>query len=198
MRAYVRLGARSGVVELMDVSVPEIADHEVLVEIRAFGVGVHDRYFIPSNAAFPYPIGTEASGVIVDMGSKVAEFEVGDAVVLTSLLSPKGGPWAQFAVVPERSLIRLPEKLSFVEGAAIPIAGDAALESMKALSLKRGDSLFIAGASGAIGTLVIQLAVVRGIRVAGSASSRNHEYMRTLGADKAVDYSDPHTWSDES
>jgi NADPH:quinone reductase-like Zn-dependent oxidoreductase len=191
MKAYVRQQATSGTVALMDVPVPEIDDHEVLVEVRAFGVGVHDRYFIPSTATFPYPIGTEASGVIVATGGKVAEFEVGDAVALTSLLSPKGGPWAQFVVVPERSLMRLLEKLSFVEGAAIPVAGGAALESMKALDLKSGDALFIAGASGAIGTLVIQLAVARGIRVVGSASSKNHDDMQSLGAEMAVDYADP-------
>jgi len=191
MKAYVRQQARSGAVMLMDVPIPPVDEHEVLVEIRAFGVGVHDRYFIPSTAAFPYPIGTEASGVIVATGSKVADFEVGDAVALTSTLSPKGGPWAQFAVVPERSLMHLPEKLSFVEGAAIPIAGDAALESMKALGLNRGDSLFVAGASGAIGTLVIQLAVARDIRVVGSASSKNHDYIQSLGAEMAVDYAEP-------
>ncbi len=62
---------------------------------------------------------------------------------------------------------------------------------MRALNLNAGDSLFVAGASGAIGTLVIQLAAARGIRVIGSASQKNHEYMRSLGAEEAVDYSTP-------
>ncbi|MDD3365918.1 MAG: zinc-binding dehydrogenase [Sphaerochaetaceae bacterium] len=81
--------------------------------------------------------------------------------------------------------------MSFVEGAAIPIAGKTALESMRALNLKSGDTLFIAGASGAIGTLVIQLATAQGIIVIGSASQKNHSYMLSLGAQKAVDYSGP-------
>jgi NADPH:quinone reductase-like Zn-dependent oxidoreductase len=84
----------------------------------------------------------------------------------------------------------------FIAAAAIPIAGKTALESIRALDLKAGESVFIAGASGAIGTLVIQMAAARGVRVAGSASRRNHEYMLSLGAEKAVDYNDPN-WKEQ-
>lgn len=191
MKAYVRDSAESGVVELADMPVPEIDEHEVLVEIHGFGVGIHDRYFIPSDASFPYPIGTEGAGVIAKIGGKVAEFRLGDRVILSSSLQPKGGTWAQFTAVPENSLIRMPDELDFVRAAGIPVAGTSALESMSALDLAEGDTLFVAGASGAIGTLVIQLAAARGVRVVGSASSKNHEYMRSLGAEKAVDYSNP-------
>lgn len=191
MKAYVRNDAASNAIELAEVPIPEVGESEVLVEVRAFGVGVHDRYFIPSHANFPYPIGTEASGIITSIGSKVTDFKVGDRVIFSSSLQPQGGPWAQYAVVPKSSLIPMPEKLSFVEGAAIPVAGRAALESIGTLDLKKNDTLFIAGASGAIGTLVIQLAVARGIRVAGSASRKNHAYMLSLGAEVVVDYCAP-------
>lgn len=70
------------------------------------------------------------------------------------------------------------------------MAGNTVLKAFHALNLKAGDSLFIAGASGAIGTLAIQLAVERGVVVAGSASKPNHEFMRSLGATKTVDYHD--------
>jgi NADPH:quinone reductase-like Zn-dependent oxidoreductase len=196
MKAYVRQSAESGRVELADVPVPEIDEHEVLVEIRGFGVGVHDRYFIPSDASFPYPIGTEGAGVIAKIGGKVADFRLGDRVILSTSLQPKGGTWAQFTAVPEVSLIRMPDELDFVRASGIPVAGTSALESMKALDLTEGDTLFIAGASGAIGTLVIQLAAAHGVRVVGSASSKNHEYMRSLGAEKAVDYSNP-DWQEQ-
>ena len=94
-------------------------------------------------------------------------------------------------VVPESALIPLPVKMDFTAGAAIPIAGKTALECMRALELKKGDTLFIAGASGAIGTFVIQLAAGQGIVVVGSASQKNHHYMLSLGAKKAVDYASP-------
>ncbi|WP_220464459.1 NADP-dependent oxidoreductase [Paraliobacillus salinarum] len=196
MKAYVRTSPQSMDVELTELDIPEIDEDELLVKVAAFGVGIHDRYFIPSNTNFPYPIGSEASGVIVKKGTLITDFQVGDRVILSSSLLPKGGCWAEYVAVPSKALIPMPDILEFIEGAAIPVAGKTALECMHTLDLKEGNTLFIAGASGAIGTLVIQLAAARGIRVIGSASSRNHEYMRSLGAEKTVDYSSP-TWQED-
>lgn len=92
-------------------------------------------------------------------------------------------------------LLPMPNEIDFTQGAALPVAGKSAIESMRALDLKEGDTLFVAGASGAIGTFIIQLAKTQGIRVIGSASSKNHAYMLQLGAEKAVDYSDS-VWKD--
>lgn len=111
-------------------------------------------------------------------------------------MQSKGGSWAEYAVANASTLIPLPENLTFAQGAALPIAGKTALESVRELGLGEGDRLFIAGASGAIGTLVIQLEAQKGVRVAASASSRNHDYMKELGAEKAVDYKDP-AWTEE-
>lgn len=191
MKAYARTSPQNQRVELLESPIPEITDDEVLVKVQAFGVGVHDRYFIPGDAAFPYTIGVEASGVIVKAGSAVDRFRVDDRVILTSILRAKGGCWAEFVAVPQGSLIPSPPGLDFEAGAAVPIAGKTALESMRALALGAGDTLFVAGASGAIGSLVIQLAAAQGARVVGSASRKNHEHMQTLGAERAVDYSDP-------
>jgi NADPH:quinone reductase-like Zn-dependent oxidoreductase len=104
---------------------------------------------------------------------------------------PKGGSWAEFVAVSAESLTALPDELGFPEAAAIPIAGSTALEGIKALGLDRGSTLFIAGASGAISTLALQLATMRGYRVAASASTPNHAYLQALGAELAVDYRDP-------
>jgi NADPH:quinone reductase-like Zn-dependent oxidoreductase len=191
MKAFVRTSSQNQNVELTEIPIPEINDDEVLVKVQAFGVGIHDRYFIPNNAIFPYSIGTEASGIIIKTGSSVARFQTQDRVILTSVLQPKGGCWAEYVAVPQNNLIPMPTEMDFTEGAAIPIAGDAALESMHSLNLQAGDTLFVAGASGAIGTLVIQLATAHGIRVAGSASQKNHDYLLSLGAETPVNYADP-------
>lgn len=191
MKAYVRTSAEGRNVDLVEIPIPDVGDDEALVKVEAFGVGIHDRYYIPDDAGFPYTIGTEAAGTIVESGSKVAHFQTGDRVMLTSVMLAKGGCWAEYVVVPEASLVPLPDKMAFTAGAAIPIAGKTALECVRALGLAAGDTLFVAGASGAVGTLVIQLASSRDIRVIGSASRKNHEYMVSLGAQAAVDYSDP-------
>lgn len=191
MKAFVRTGGADQNVELAEVPIPEIASGEVLVKVQAFGVGIHDRYFIPQDAVFPYTIGIEAAGVITRIGADVTGFQVDDRVILMSALQAKGGCWAEYVAVPESSLVPLPDKMDFPEGAALPIAAKTALDSMNALALNVGDTLFVAGASGAIGTWIIQLAAAQGIQVIGSASQQNLEYMVSLGAEAAVDYSTP-------
>jgi NADPH:quinone reductase-like Zn-dependent oxidoreductase len=175
---------------LMDIPVPEIDDSEVLVRVQAVGVGIHDRWALPPNPRFPYAIGLEGAGIIEKTGREVTSIAQGDRVMFSTMSQPKGGTWAEFAAVPAASLIAMPEVLGFKEAAALPIAGTTALEGIKALNLDRDDSVFMAGASGAIGTLAIQLATMRGYRVAASASAENHEHLRSLGADLAVDYRD--------
>ncbi len=192
MKAFV--APRAGILDtlkLMEIPVPEIGADEVLVQIRTVGVGVHDRWFMPQEVRYPYPIGIEAAGIIDAVGEAVTRFAVGDRVMFVSSMQPKGGVWAEFAAVAETTLIRIPDELDFVRAAALPVAGGTALRSMHLLDLGAGDALFMAGASGAIGTLAIQLARSRGIRVAASASERNHDYLRSLGAELAVDYRDP-------
>ena len=196
MDAYVRTNAQTMAVELKQVAIPDVAEHEVRVKMSAFGVGVHDRYFIPSGAEFPYIIGLEGSGIIENIGEGVEVFAVGDQVILNSSNLGKGGSWAEYSVVPSDMLILLPETMGFAEGASISVAGKTAVECINALNLKKDDTLFIAGASGAIGTLVIQLAASLGVRVIASASQKNHDYMKTLGADITLDYKDAH-WKNE-
>ncbi len=191
MKAYVRTSASTQEVELQEVKVPEMHAEEVLIKVEAFGVGIHDRYFIPSDVNYPYIIGSEGSGVITEKGSQVNGFEIGDKVIFTTVLQTQGGSWAEYAVAKQSALIKRPDNLTAVVGASIPIAGKTALECMRELNLNKGDTLFIAGASGAIGTLVIQLAKAKGILIAASASPKNHEYMKSLGAARTVDYNDP-------
>ena len=191
MKAFVRTSATTQEVELQEVKIPEIESNEVLIKVEAFGVGIHDRYFIPSDANFPYIIGSEGAGIIKEKGTQVKDFNIGDKVIFTTTLQKQGGSWAEYAVAKQTVLIKLPDNLTFVQGASIPVAGKTALECMREVNLNRGDSLFIAGASGAIGTLVIQLANAKGIRISASASLKNHDYMKSLGADQTVDYNDP-------
>lgn len=84
MKAFVRTSPQNDDVVLKDVAIPEIDKDEVLVKVEAFGVGIHDRYFIPTNGRFTYPIGIEAAGVIAKKGNGVSDFQNGDNVILSS------------------------------------------------------------------------------------------------------------------
>lgn len=190
MRAFVRVAAENQAVVEADVEIPPVGSGEVLVALRSFGVGIHDRYFIPPDGPFPYTIGVEGAGVVEELGPDVDSVQVGDRVMVSSSMSPKGGTWAQYVVVGAHSLTPIPETMDFPTAAGVPVAGGSAVDSVAALALGQGDTLFVAGASGAIGTLVVQIAATRGVRVIGSASAVNHEYLLALGAEAAVDYHD--------
>lgn len=198
MKAFVipRPGAHT--VELAEVPVPKIDDDELLVRVHAVGVGIHDSYFLPGDAKYPYPIGIEAAGVIEHTGSDVSGYQPGGRIAFVSSMQPKGGTWAEFVAINAGSLIiPIPDGLDFLEAAAVPVAGNTILRAFHALTvMPAGGTLFIAGGSGAIGTLAIQIARRRGWRVGASASESNHAYMLSLGAEKAVDYHNPN-WTEQ-
>lgn len=191
MKAFVRTDAHDQRVEMASVPIPAVGEHEVRVAVEAFGVGVHDRYFVPPAGPYPYTIGIEGAGVVVDVGASVHDLAPGQRVMVSTAMHPKGGTWAEYVVADASSLTPVPDGLDIVTAAAIPVAGGTAVKALHVLHLHEGDTLFVAGASGAIGTLVVQMAAHRGIRVIGSASSPNHAHLAELGAEAAVDYRDP-------
>ncbi|PRZ42802.1 NADPH:quinone reductase-like Zn-dependent oxidoreductase [Antricoccus suffuscus] len=198
MRAFVLPHAGAHSVELADVPTPQIDDDELLVGVRAVGVGIHDSYFLPGDAKYPFTIGIEAAGVVVEVGSRVSAHAPGDRIAFVSSMQPKGGTWAEYvAVKADAAIVTVPSEMDFVDAAAVPVAGNTVLRALRALdAVPAGGSLFIAGGSGAIGTLAIQLARHRGWRVGASASEQNHSYMRSLGAEMVVDYHDP-AWAEQ-
>lgn len=196
MKAFVRLSADNQIVQLVDTIAPVPEAGEIAVEVAAFGVGVHDRYFIPPNGPFPYTIGIEAAGIVDAVGAGVDRFRAGDRVMVSASMNPKGGTWAERVVVGPSGLTAMPDGLDFATAAGFPVIGGTAVHSVHALGLQAGETVYIAGASGAIGTLAVQMAVRAGARVAGSASPENHDYLRSLGAELAVDYHDT-SWPDQ-
>lgn len=194
MKAFVIRRAGTQLVEYADMPAPIIDNDELLVRVAAVGVGIHDSYFLPAEARYPYAIGIEAAGTIEAIGSAVTGFKRGERVAFVSAMQPKGGTWAEYVAVKSSSLIvSVPDALDLETAAALPVAANTALRAFSALAaIPAGGSLFIAGGSGAIGTLAIQLARRRGWRVAASASEVNHDYLRALGAEHVVDYHDEH------
>lgn len=175
---------------------PDPDDDELVVDVHALGVGIHDRSFIPTDGRFPYAIGTEGAGVVVATGPGVGGVRVGDRVMVSTVLAPKGGTWAEQVVVSEAAVTGVPEDLNLVTAAGIPVAGKTAVECVHALDLEAVETLFVAGATGAIGTLLVQMAAKSSVDVIGSASAPNHDYLRSLGASLAVDYRDP-SWQEQ-
>ncbi|MEH3092500.1 MAG: NADP-dependent oxidoreductase [Agrobacterium cavarae] len=178
------------VVEVIDVLRPEPATGEVLVKVHAAGVNPID-WKIRGGAGermgmtLPIRLGSEVVGTIETCGAGVSQFQKGDAVFG---MVPSGA-FSQYAVVKADHLVLKPKNLSFVEAAAIPLAGTTAWQALfDEAKLSAGQRLLITNSSGGVGSLAIQFAKARGAHVTAVASGRNEKFVRDLGADHFIDY----------
>ena len=191
------------VLELRDVEKPILQDNEVLVGIRATtvvqadirvrGFRVPPSFWVPARLALGLTrpkqpvLGTEFSGVIEAIGKDVRRFKVGDQVF--GLTGHEGGCYAEYRCVPEDGLIaRKPVNLSFEEAAAMPMGGLTALFFLRKGNVGSGQKILVYGASGSIGTYAVQLAKHLGAEVTGVCSTANLELVRSLGAERVIDY----------
>jgi NADPH:quinone reductase-like Zn-dependent oxidoreductase len=138
---------------------------------------------------FPYVLGSDGSGIVVAIGASVTRFKVGDAVYGYCWDNLKGGFYAEYVSAPSDCIAKLPRGISLEAAGALGASGLTALSGVdRALNLKRGDNVIIHGASGAVGTLAVQLAKLRGARVLATASGEEGvALVRRLGADVAID-----------
>jgi NADPH:quinone reductase-like Zn-dependent oxidoreductase len=137
---------------------------------------------------FPIVLGWDAAGVIVETGSKVTDFQVGDRVFVRPELTRRG-TYAEFIAVEDHLLAKMPDSMSFEEGAAIPLVGLTAWECLvEVAGIKEGDKVLIHAGAGGVGTHAIQIAKSFGAFVAATASGKNEELLKSIGADQVIDY----------
>lgn len=204
MRAFVhrRYGGPE-VLSLEEVPTPVPKEDELLVRVHATTVTAGDwraltldmpRGFAPfGRLVFGVrrprrPIlGLEMSGTVAAVGERVTRFRVGDAV----FASPERtmACHAEYAVVPEGGHVaKKPDALSFEEAAALSFGGSTALDFLRAADVKAGERVLVIGASGCVGTAMVQLAKHLGAHVTGVTSTRNLEFVTSVGADEVRDY----------
>lgn len=186
-------GVKTGKIDL-----PELQEGEVLIKIKAAGVNPVDAviskgyYKDMMPHTFPVIPGWDVAGVIEERGHAARRFDVGDEVYAYARRPEvKWGTFAEYIIIPDSYLAKRPQNISMEEAAAIPLAGLTAYQALYvAGNIKEGQRLLILGASGGVGSFAIQLAKIKGAEVIGVASSKNHDYMRSLGADHTIDYKD--------
>ena len=133
--------------------------------------------------------GGDIAGTVEEMGDGVKNFKKGDAVYGMTVTGGFSGGYAEYALAKENAIALKPDGISFEEAAAIPIAAQTAWQSIFDLAhLKSGQRVLITGASGGVGSFAVQFAKAKGAYVIGTASGRNEEFVRSLGADEFVDY----------
>lgn len=192
--------------QIKEVEKPTPKDNEVLIKIYAttvtkgdvimrslkFPIGTIFRLMLGTNNR--NVIGHELSGEIKEIGKDVKKFKIGDKIFAST--GKKGGAYAEFICLPEDGMIAIkPTNLDYDEAAAVPVGGNTALHILRTGNIKSGPAknagkqkVLIYGASGSVGTYAVQLAKFFGAEVTGVCSTSNLEMVKSIGADKVIDY----------
>jgi NADPH:quinone reductase-like Zn-dependent oxidoreductase len=183
------------VLKFEEVEKPPMQDDHIMVKVAANSVNPADWHIlrgIPRIARVSFGLlkpkkklfGADFAGTVVETGSKVGHLKVGDRVFGEHIAS---GAFAEYTCIPAGVCAKMPEGSGFAEMACVPIAGLTALQALITHGqLVEGESVLINGSSGGVGHLTVQIAVAYGAHVTAVCSSRNAEFVRSLGADQVI------------
>jgi NADPH:quinone reductase-like Zn-dependent oxidoreductase len=188
---YNRFGGPE-VLRLEEIDAPVPADDEVLIRVVAASVNPYDWHFMRGSPYFirfmagsakkRKRLGVDGAGRIEAVGKKVARFKPGDEV-----FGPLNGAFAEYATASESAVV--PKgSMTFEQAAAVNIAGITALQALRRGQIHSGQRVLINGAGGGVGTFAVQLAKSYGAHVTGVCSTANVETVRSIGADRVIDY----------
>jgi NADPH:quinone reductase-like Zn-dependent oxidoreductase len=199
---YRRFGGPE-VVQIQDVARPAPAADEILIRVRATTVSAADHRSrsrdVPAGLLIPSSLvlgifrprrpvlGMEAAGVVVSVGERVENFTPGDQVI--SMLGSRFGGHAEYAILkPADAIARKPRSMSFEDAASLIFGGITARGYLNQVAIGEGTTVLVNGASGAVGTAVVQLAKAAGAHVTGVTSTANQALVASLGAERTIDY----------
>ena len=184
------------VLQLEEIEKPVAADNEVLIKVRAASVNPLDWHFMRGT---PYIVrivmtglskpknprlGVDVAGQVEAVGSTVTQFKPGDEVFGTCR-----GAFAEYVCTSASNLVIKPTNVTFEQAAAVPIAAFTALQGLRDKGkIQPGHKVLVNGASGGIGTFAVQIAKSYGAEITGVCSTRNADMVRSIGADRVIDY----------
>ncbi len=182
------------VLELADRHEPVVDGHDVLIEVRAASLNPLDfkvregktKLALPLSP--PIALGCDVAGVVSATGGDVTRFTVGDEV-FARLEKMRMGGLAERVAAHEDVVAKKPQRASFVEAASVPLAALTALQALRECAhLRAGQRVLIHAGAGGVGTLAIQIAKILGLHVITTTSTKNIDFVKSLGADEVVDY----------
>ena len=192
-----------GPIETIELADPRsLAEDEVLIEVRAAGVANWDEFVRTGEWDVgrkpPMALGVAAAGVIAAVGEEVREWTPGDEILTHPLPLREQGTWAPSLIAPAALLARRPEGVSWEVAAVFPVPALTAAQVIdETLGVNADDLVLVNGAGGVTGSVLVELAAVRGAEVVATASPANHDRLTRLGASKLLDYHDA-AWPEEA
>jgi NADPH:quinone reductase len=179
------------VMHIREMPAPQPPPGCIRVQVHAAGLNPVDYQLATyGNRSWQYPhiLGLDVAGTVDALGEGVSGWSIGDRVYYHGDLRKPGG-FAEYAVNVAHTVAPIPERLSFVEAAALPCAGFTAYLALhRRLHVHQGQTALIQGGAGGVGGFGVQLAKLAGARVLATCSARNANYVRGLGADETIDY----------
>ncbi|MBI1857950.1 MAG: zinc-dependent alcohol dehydrogenase family protein [Candidatus Melainabacteria bacterium] len=183
----------SEIFETYEMPLPDPKGKELLVKVYATSVNPVDckirSGMIDTGVGFPQILGFDVSGVVEEIGDKVSDFKKGDEVYYLPRILGWQGAYAEYHLVEEEIASKKPSNISHIEAGAVPLVAstvwDALIERAK---IKMGESILIHAGAGGVGSIAIQLAKICGLYVFTTCSSKNADLVKSLGADKIIDY----------
>ena len=172
------------VLQVVEVPIPELSRSEVLVKVKAASINPGEAKIREGlmhamwPATFPSGEGSDLAGIVTKVGPGVESFAVGDEVIG---FTDQRASHAEYVVVKAQNLTIKPAKVPWDVAGSLAIAGSTAYASVRAVSLKRGDSVAVSAAAGGVGSIAVQLAARAGAEVIGIASPANHEWLAAHG-----------------
>ncbi|OME90988.1 MULTISPECIES: NADP-dependent oxidoreductase [Paenibacillus] len=173
------------VLRVLEFEDPQAGNGQIRVKVKAAGVqpadcGIRGSGWAPPGVTLRMPqiLGNEFAGTIDQVGEGVTSFEVGEDVIGWSLLAC----YAEYVVVSTDQVVRKPDSMPWEEAGVLTASGQTAHTALGTLGVGHGDTVLIHAAAGGVGSFAVQIARARGARVIGTASERNHDYLRSLGA----------------
>jgi NADPH:quinone reductase-like Zn-dependent oxidoreductase len=197
-KRQLEIGELKNELTTFELPTPEPDPKQLLVKIHATCINIDDIHaaegtflggFLPFKATEDNPCicGVDVAGTVEKVGDQVIGFKPGDEVMGYSM--PSGhGTWAEYCCVSEKLTLKKPSDYTFEEAAACAIGGKTAAKGVISAAVTQGQTCLVIGASGGIGTLIVQILKAQGAVVTGVCSSRNIELVKSIGAEKVIDY----------
>ena len=176
-----------------EVRKPTIKAKDVLIEVKAAAINPIDKSIILGNLQsmlhilFPSTMAYDVSGIVIEKGGEVSNFEIGD-LVYSRVPQEQMGTLAEYVAVNSMAVSKKPGNISFEEAASLPLAGLTALQSLEYAGIKENDKVLIHAGSGGVGSFAIQYAKEKGAYVYTTTSTSNVQWVKELGADRVIDY----------